>query len=198
MCIFAAHYQLIDSKTMRKRVLFFLFITLTAVGLAAGQENPTLPAVQEAAELRVLNVETTDGQTYHFLLSDHQPVLTSQNGQMRVTWLAKAEDSERSVLTFQHQDVARLTFSDYDPTPVRDVPQQRFSDVFFDLTSPNRVIVRGLKDGERVTVHHLDGRSVLPAVRSLRGQAIVDLSRQPSGTFLINAGGLRTFKLLKP
>lgn len=148
-----------------------------------------------AAEVAtVLNVETQDGETYHFLLSDQQPVIKSRNGQMQVSYLAQVGDAERTTLSLSHQDVKRLTFSPYDPTAVPSVKQTEGGRVFFDLSERGRVTVRGLQDGQRVTVYTLDGRSAVSPVRSQGGLVTLDLSGLPHGTYLINAGGQRTFK----
>ena len=169
-----------------------IVILLVAIVWAASTQ------AEDMAARTVLNVETQAGQTYHFLLTDQQPVIKSQNGQMQVTYLAQAGDAERATLTFSHQDVKRLTFSPYDPTAVPAVKQKDGDRVFFDLSVPNHVTVRGLQDGQRVTVHTLDGRSAVSPVRSSGGSVTLDLSGQLRGTYLINAGGQRTFKLLKP
>ncbi len=152
----------------------------------------------EEAVATVLNVETQNGQTYHFLLADQQPVIKSQNGQMQVSYLAQTGDAERTTLSFSHQDVKRLTFSPYNPTAVPAVRQKESGRIFFDLSEQGRVTVRGLEDGQRVTVYTLDGRSAVSPVCSHGGHVTIDLSRQPRGTYLIHAGRQRTFKWNKP
>ena len=171
-----------------KQVLSMLLIALTwGISIYA-----------EEAVATVLNVETQNGQTYHFLLADQQPVIKSQNGQMQVSYLAQTGDAERTTLSFSHQDVKRLTFSPYNPTAVPAVKQEENGRIFFDLSGKGRVMVRGLQDGQRVTVYTLDGRSAVSPVRSSGGHLTIDLSGQPCGTYLINAGGQRTFKWNKP
>ena len=168
---------------MRKTIVTMLAALAWAVGIRAGEA------------VTVLNVETQDGKTYHFLLADQQPVIKSQKSQMQVTYLAKAGETERTVLIFSHEDVKRLTFSGDIPAAVPAVKRADGVPVLFDLSEPNRVTVHGLPDGQRVTVYTLDGRSAVSPVRSSGGSVTIDLSGQRRGTYLINAGGQRTFKL---
>lgn len=152
---------------------------------------------QDDVPRSVLNLQTTDGQVYHFLLTDAQPQMRCQHGQMTVTYRRDATKDQTTTLFFQRDEVSQLTLSDYDPDAVAppDAAERR---VFFDLTAPSVVRVSGLHVGEHVSVCSLDGRAVSSSVCSHGGTVIVDLSRQPRGIYILSTSGHCTFKFQKP
>ena len=156
-----------------------------------------IQGVYAQSSSQVLNLTLTDGTAYYFLLGDQHPVLTSRNGQLFVTYRYAESGSLAPQLCFERDAVLRLTFGAQDPVGVVTAAEIT-SAVRFDLISPNRIRVCGLSEGDCVEAASMDGRRIVAARRAVRGELILDFSRQPCGMYVISVNHRRTFKFVKP
>lgn len=169
-----------------KRLIFLLGLCCCLAAVA-----------QEQTMMAALCLRTTDGAAYDFLIADQRPQVVCQHEQMVVTYTTT--EGASGSLSFSRDAVAQLTIAQRDMTPVKGVKGGDDGRVTFNLTAPGRVCVSGLADGEAVHAYTADGKMAVAPVYSHDGKAVVDLTGQQRGIYLLRAGNRsHTFKILKP
>lgn len=148
----------------------------------------------------VLNVNLTDGSKMQFLVEQQKPTASFGKGEMVVNYTSLSKlsgsDGELAWLSFSRDEVESLTVDFIDPTSIRDT-QSDNSQLQFEVTRGSIVNVSGLRDGDYLQVVSLDGRALQIPIAQFNGEASVDLSRQPSGCYIVSVNKLFTFKLMK-
>ena len=148
----------------------------------------------------ILTVNLVDGQNVQFLLPVERPEIKCEEGVMTVTYLILAnasEDSRWNTLTFERDKVKDLVIGEAEIDEIREVKSET-SRIRFDLTHRSMVRVSGLSDTDRLTVVSIDGKLVKPIVSRGVGEAVVDLTGQPRGSYVVSVNGSFSFKLMKP
>ena len=148
----------------------------------------------------ILTVNLVDGQNVQFLLPVERPEIKCEEGVMTVTYLILAnasEDSRWNTLTFERDKVKDLVIGEAEIDEIREVKSET-SRIRFDLTHRSMVRVSGLSDTDRLTVVSIDGKLVKPIVSRGVGEAVVDLTGQPRGIYVVSVNGSFSFKLMKP
>jgi hypothetical protein len=174
-----------------KRYLLLIFLILS-----------WLFSVDVIAEKQgILTVNLVDGQNVQFLLPVDRPEIKCEEGVMTVTYLIglanASEDSRWNTLTFERDKVKDLVIGEAEIDEIREVKSET-SRIRFDLTHRSMVRVSGLSDTDRLTVVSIDGKLVKPIVSRGVGEAVVDLTGQPRGSYVVSVNGSFSFKLMKP
>jgi hypothetical protein len=173
-----------------KRYLLLIFLILS-----------WLFSVDVIAEKQgILTVNLVDGQNVQFLLPVDRPEIKCEEGVMTVTYLILAnasEDSRWNTLTFERDKVKDLVIGEAEIDEIREVKSET-SRIRFDLTHRSMVRVSGLNKNDRLTVVSIDGKLVKPTISRGVGEAVVDLTGQPRGSYVVSVNGSFSFKLMKP
>ena len=156
---------------------------------------------QTTSEQGVLTVNLKDGSRVEFTLPVELPVVTFGKSQMMVTYTqlsseSNVENEERN-LYFERDQVETLVVGVKEVDKVSEIKGEE-PGIRFDLTNQSIVRVSGLSDSDRLTVVSLDGKQVKPAVSLNGSEAMVDLTGQPRGCYIVSVNKRFSFKLLKP
>ena len=148
----------------------------------------------------VLNVNLTDGSKMQFLVEQQKPTASFGKGELVVNYNSISEQPDSSGelawLSFSRDEVESLTIDFIDPTAIKNT-QGDDGQLKFEVTRGNIVHVSGLKAVDHLQVASLDGRALQVPISRLNGEANVDLSRQPSGWYIVSVNKGFTFKLMK-
>ncbi len=142
-----------------------------------------------------LCVHLKDGSRVRFVLPVEQPVVSCQEGVMRVDY--QMGDGMLSTICYHRDEVAFLNVEkqggvitgEMSPADAR---------ILFDLTRPGVLHVSGLKTTDRLQVYRLDGKHAKADTARHGDEATVDLSREPRGVYMVSVNNSFTFKLMKP
>lgn len=169
---------------MRKKLFCLLFLSGLCCMASATEERDALV------------IRLADQTHVQFILPDQQPSLVCQNDTMKV-WFLTEENAEWKSLQFTPDDVAEMTFEKVNTTQIDEVlPTEKR--IRFDLSRGSLLRVTGLKQGDRLQVVALDGKSILAPVNRQNNEATIDFSSQPRGCYVVSINRSFTFKLLKP
>ena len=136
------------------------------------------------AEGTTLVVERTNGTTESFALKD-QPVLTMVGTQLKIV-------SNAIQASFERAEVKQFYFL----TDGTGIQQTTKDAVLFRQTDADHVEISGLSANESITVCDMGGRSIGAVSRTPDG-AVVSLSGQQKGIYLIQVGKSQTLKFIK-
>ena len=171
-----------------KTFLLFLLSWLLSVGAMAEKQG-------------VLFVNLVDGGTAQFLLPVERPEIKCEEGIMTVTYLigiaSASEDSRWNTLTFERDKVKDLVIGETEVDKIREVKAEE-PRIRFDFTRRSMVRVSGLNENDRLTVVSIDGKQVQPTISRSADEAVVDLTGQPRGSYIVSVNGSFSFKLMKP
>lgn len=156
-----------------------------------------LATIIMASENRVLTVHLTDQRTVSFVIPDQQPHVYCGEGLLEVYFNNEKEDSENSYLSFNIAEVVNMTIDSLNISAIKDINPQD-PRIRFDLTNGSKVHVFGLQDGDNLQIVSLDGKSVQVPVNRVDAEAVIDLSSQQRGCYIISVNSNFTFKLMKP
>ena len=120
---------------------------------------------------------------------------------MTVTYLigiaSASEDSRWNTLTFERDKVKDLVIGETEVDKIREVKAEE-PRIRFDFTRRSMVRVSGLNESDRLTVVSIDGKQVQPTISRSADEAVVDLTGQPRGSYIVSVNGSFSFKLMKP
>ena len=148
-----------------------------------------------AEEHGTLFVHLKDGTIVQFTLPVQKPVISFTRGMMKVAF---QENGEEDYVSFERDQVENLTVGTTDVTAIEDVKSDKCQRISFNLTSAGVARVSGLQPSDRLQVFGLDGKSVSVVMSRNDGEAIVDLTQQPRGIYIVSVNQRFTFKLMKP
>jgi hypothetical protein len=181
---------------MQKRLLSLAF-ALAFAGTAVVHADET------TTEPNVMVVNTVDGQSYRFIITPN-PDMTDRPGVglfcfgSDAMWMDDKSDLNHldNSLSFSRDEVKHITFETVEPNGIEamNADQQR---VTFKLQN-DKIDVSGLQAGDRIAVAKADGRSVMNLSAASGGHAVIDLSRQGSGVYVVSVNKSFTFKIMKP
>lgn len=155
-----------------------------------------LPFVTMAEERQALTLHLTNQSKVQLVLPEQNPSVIVENGILKVLFHEKVHDTDWQILEYSREQIDNLAFEMVDYDGVEEIVGQD-NTVRFDLTRKSVVRVSGLQDKDRLQVVSLDGKAVLVPVSRQDGEAIVDLSGQPSGCYVVSVNRVFTFKLMK-
>ena len=112
--------------------------------------------------------------------------------------VAYQEKGEEDYVSFERDQVENLTVGTTDVTTIEDVKSDKCQRISFNLTSAGIARVSGLQPSDRLQVFCLDGKSVSVVMSRNDGEAIVDLTQQPRGIYIVSVNQRFSFKLMKP
>ena len=143
----------------------------------------------------VLCLNLKDGGKVEMVLPVAQPEVACEDGWMTINYV---ENGQPAQLSWARDDVEALTFGAR-PSGIDKVEAQE-ERIHFDLTRAGVVQVRGLQAGDRLQAVGIDGKAVRADIQRQtdEGTAIVDLTTQPRGCYVISVNRRFTFKLMKP
>jgi len=181
---------------MQKRLLSIAFaLSLAGTAVVHADETTTEP--------NVMVVNTVDGQSYRFIITP-DPDMTDRPGvglfcfDSDAMWASNelALNHLDNWLTFKREEVKDITFETAASNAIETMKadQQR---VTFKLQN-DKIVVNGLQAGDRIAVAKADGRSVMNLSAASGGHAVIDLSRQGSGVYVVSVNKSFTFKIMKP
>ena len=148
-----------------------------------------------AEEHGTLFVHLKDGTIVQFTLPVQKPVISFTRGMMKVAF---QENGEEDYVSFERDQVENLTVGTTDVTAIEDVKSDKCQRISFNLTSAGVARVSGLQPSDRLQVFCLDGKSVSVVMSRNDGEAIVDLTQQPRGIYIVSVNQRFSFKLMKP
>ena len=152
----------------------------------------TMTAGAWADDQGSLFVMKKDGTCVRFVLPVQKPVVTFGNGVMEVSL------SDHTFIHFERDEVDYLTVGTEEPQPNGIALVEGDERIQFDLTRNDVVRVSGLQKDDLVQVFALDGKSIGAPISRHDGEAVVDLSQQRRGVYMISVNQRFTFKLMKP
>lgn len=142
-----------------------------------------LPLSVLAAETTLI-VELTTGQTASYVLQD-KPVLTMEGTLLKITTETVQTDYERSL-------VKRFYFTG-DFTDVKEALKET---LVYKQTDADHLEISGLSQGDRITICDMAGRQC-GSISRTGNTAVVSLSGQQRGVYLIRVGKSQTIKFVK-
>ena len=148
-----------------------------------------------AEEHGTLFVHLKDGTIVQFTLPVQKPVISFTRGMMKVAF---QENGEEDYVSFERDQVENLTVGTTDVTAIEDVKSDKCQRISFNLTSAGVARVSGLQPSDRLQVFGFDGKSVSAVMSRNDGEAIVDLTQQPRGIYIVSVNQRFSFKLMKP
>lgn len=169
---------------MRKLLLCFIYLFAL------------LPFVTMAEERQALTLHLTNQSKVQLVLPEQNPYIVVENGLLIVEFRKNANDTDWQSLEYSREQIVNLDFEVVDYDGVEEVVGQD-NIVRFDLTRKSVVRVSGLQDKDRLQVVSLDGKAIQVPVSRQDGEAIVDLSGQSSGCYVVSVNRGFTFKLMK-
>ena len=129
-------------------------------------------------------VEMTNGQTANFLLKD-KPTLTMAGTQLKIETASVQASYERT-------DVKKFYFTK-ESTSVKEVAK---NNMVYKQIDAHHLEIIGLSQGDHITVCDMSGRQ-LGSVSRINDKAVVDLSGQQQGAYIIKVGNGQTIKFIK-
>lgn len=156
----------------------------------------TMAASAWAEDQCSLFVLMKDGTNVRFVLPVQKPVVRCTHGMMQIDYLSTNQGE--TYMAFERDQVENLTVGTEEPLPNGIVSTDGVQRIQFDLTSQDVVRVCGLQKGDLVQVFGLDGKAVSVPVSRHDGEAVVDLSQQRRGVYMVSVNQRFTFKLMKP
>ena len=148
-----------------------------------------------AEERSTLFVHLKDGSIVQFTLPVQKPVVSFTRGMMKVAF---QENGNEDYVSFERDQVENLTVGTTDVNAIEDVKSDKCQRISFNLTSAGVARVSGLQPSDRLQVFCLDGKSVSVVMSRNDGEAIVDLTQQPRGLYIVSVNQRFSFKLMKP
>ena len=142
-----------------------------------------LPLSVLAAETTLI-VELTTGQTASYVLQD-KPVLTMEGTLLKITTETVQTNYERSL-------VKRFYFTG-DFTDVKEALKET---LVYKQTDADHLEISGLSQGDRITICDMAGRQC-GSISRTGNTAVVSLSGQQRGVYLIRVGKSQTIKFVK-
>lgn len=142
-----------------------------------------LPLSALAAETTLV-VELTTGQTASYVLQD-KPVLTMEGTLLKITTETVQTNYERSL-------VKRFYFTG-DFTDVKEALKET---LVYKQTDADHLEISGLSQGDRITICDMAGRQC-GSISRTGNTAVVSLSGQQRGVYLIRVGKSQTIKFVK-
>ena len=139
-----------------------------------------------------LFIMTKDGKCVRFVLPVQKPIVTFGNGVMEVSI------SGYTYIHLERDEVDYLTVGTEEPQPNGIALVEGDEHIQFDLTRKDVVRVSGLQKDDLVQVFALDGKSISTPISRHDGEAVVDLSQQRRGVYMVSVNQRFTFKLMKP
>ncbi|UKK53226.1 hypothetical protein [Prevotella sp. E2-28] len=171
-----------------KTFLLFLLSLLMSVGAMAEKQA-------------ILTVNLVDGRKAQFLLPVERPEVKCEESMMTITYLitssSDSEENRWNTLTFERDKVKDLVIGETEVDKICEVKVEE-SRIRFDLTQRGMVRVSGLNDNDRLIVVSIDGKQVQPTISRSADEAVVDLTGQPRGSYIVSVNGSFSFKLMKP
>ena len=155
---------------MKQRKLLFILAMMLPLGILAKGS--------------MLVVELTSGQTANYLLQD-KPVMAMEGTMLNITTATLQASYERA-------DIKRFYFVE-DPSGIQELSKDALS---FRQKDADHLEISGLPKGDRVTISDLSGRQ-RGTVSHSDGTAVVNLSGQPKGVYLVKVGKSQTIKIVK-
>ena len=168
---------------MKAKTIMMLLMLLTMTVGAWAEEHGTL------------FVHLKDGTIVQFTLPVQKPVISFTRGMMKVAF---QENGDEDYVSFERDQVENLTVGTTDVTAIEDVKSDKCQRISFNLTSAGVARVSGLQPSDRLQVFGFDGKSVSAVMSRNDGEAIVDLTQQPRGIYIVSVNQRFSFKLMKP
>ena len=146
-----------------------------------------------AEEQGILTVKLSDGSKVQFVLPVQQPVVNCEKSVMTICLSNSSEPS----MSFSRDEVESLVVGESEIDGLRETSADE-PRIRFDMTRQGMVRVSGLNDGDRLMVASVSGRQVQPTMSRNGSEAVIDLSGQPRGCYIVSVNKRFSFKLMKP
>jgi len=161
-------------------------ITLLSVFFASGSlaEN----------EVYVMNLSLTDGRMLQFDLATQEPTVSCYNGQMGIGYY-DSSSGNYSYLSFERDLVNNLTFNN--AVSIETVNAENGPIRFYWL-SEKELKVSGMKQGDRLMVHSINGKKMPIRFTRQGSEAIVNLKDYACGTYIVSINKSFNFKIMIP
>lgn len=171
---------------MKKTILSLLACLASVVAFA---QTPATAAPD------VLVVKLVDGTSYRFSIPDASPSVLFNRGVARVSYYDSAKQ-ESLFVDIERDNVDNIYFVNAEAEGVQ-APEAQQADVMFRLQQAGVIAISGLHEGDAILVATADGRSVPGVTVSTGKSAVVDLTSQPRGIYLVSVNKRFTFKYMK-
>jgi len=175
----------------RKVVLLGLLLSMLPLGSAWADDD------------FALNVNLQDGSTLQIVVEKQHPEISFKDGVMTIIYYKYTHTineveyyDERTELQLDRDEIVNLTVT-AEATGIEDVKAEHQQKKFF-LASDGIIHISGLKRGDRIQMVALDGKMVASATAGQDGEALLDLSSQSSGIYVVSINKDYSFKLIKP
>lgn len=175
-----------------KKTLLLLPLWFSLQGAAYGAVDEAVPTV-----LHVVASPAGQAPSEYDILLSAEPDIFCREGKMTVTFAAASSAEGTATLTFAAEDSVQLSLKSAEEVGIRR-PAEALPHPIFDLTAPGRVRIKGLERGALVQACGADGRLAAQTRAGADGTALLDISRQGRGVFVVRVNQRQTFKLLKP
>lgn len=174
----------------RKVVLLGLLLSMLPLGSAWADDD------------FALNVNLQDGSTLQIVVEKQHPEISFKDGVMTIIYykythtINEVDYFKQTELQFGRDEIVNLTVT-AEATGIEDVKAEHQQKKFF-LASDGIIHISGLKRGDRIQMVTLDGKRVALATAGQDGEALLNLSSQSSGIYVVSINKDYSFKLIKP
>ena len=161
-----------------KKLLLLFAVCIVSIGMDADEAE------------YIMRVSLTDGKVDTYVVADH-PYVTFQQD---VTWIY----SKGLLAEYESGKIESYSFVERDVTEIEEVTEQEDNagiTVWF--TDGVTVKVRGIASETAIRVYSVGGQMVTPIVSLQEDGADITFSNQPSGTYIINIGNVKSIKIQK-
>lgn len=161
-----------------KKLLLLFAVCIVSIGMDADEAE------------YIMRVSLTDGKVDTYVVADH-PYVTFQQD---VTWIY----SKGLLAEYESGKIESYSFVERDVTEIEEVTEQEDNEgitVWF--TDGVTVKVRGIAPETAIRVYTVGGQMVTPIVSLQEDGADITFSNQPSGTYIINIGNVKSIKIQK-
>lgn len=161
-----------------KKLLLLFAVCIVSIGMDADEAE------------YIMRVSLTDGKVDTYVVADHPYVTFLQD----VTWIY----SNGLLTEYESGKIESYSFVERDVTEIEEVTEQEDSEgitVWF--VDGVTVKVRGIASETAIRVYSVGGQMVTPIVSLQEDGADITFSNQPSGTYIINIGNVKSIKIQK-
>ncbi len=161
-----------------KKLLLLFAVCIVSIGMDADEAE------------YIMRVSLTDGKVDTYVVADH-PTVTFQQDVTRIY-------SKGLLTEYESGKIESYSFVERDVTEIEEVTEQEDNagiTVWF--TDGVTVKVRGIASETAIHVYSVGGQMVSPIVSPQPDGADITFSNQPSGTYIINIGNVKSIKIQK-
>ena len=149
-----------------------------------------------------LNFNLKDGSTLQIVVEKQNPEVSFIDGVMSIFYYSidsqtgETDYNDRKELQIKRDEMVSMAVTTT-ATRIEEVKADHQQKRFF-LAGDGTIRMSGMSVGDRIQVVALDSRSVATVIVGQDGVAIIDLSCQPSGIYVVSLNKDYSFKLIKP